>query len=104
MWIHTGKGGFGLGAGEHKTSDENDESLVEHIVRRQIEPQLKAAEMGVPAPLVYTGPQELEGSVRITCAGCGKTAQILGLSPEEVALLEAQAPLCPDCMHLVKGG
>lgn len=81
---------------------DDPEALAEHMVERQIIPQLRGHELGIPSTLVYTGPEQLEGAMTLTCTGCGRTAQIAGLATDEAAALQAKAPLCPNCQHLAQ--
>lgn len=71
----------------------DDEDIVEHMIRRQLEPQVLGRELGIDTPFVYTGPDKLEGYTTVSCSSCGRTAQVR-LPPEQLE----KAMMCPNCM------
>lgn len=76
--------------------NEDDESLVEHMIDRQVMPQLIAEDLRskgvrIDVAMANTSP-DAEG-YEVTCRGCGRTARLAEEPPAGVAVL------CPLCVR-----
>jgi len=79
--------------------------LARHVFERQIVPHLKGNELrqdgvNVENQFVYTGDDELDGYIVVSCGVCGRSAQM----PASSAPTEGQVPVCPDCIDTYVDG
>jgi hypothetical protein len=84
----------GRRAQRRRSTTAADDDLTQHVLEKQVEPQLaaqRARALGIPVDIGFVNTAEDATGWTVTCEGCGRTAK-LAFDPG------TKVGLCPACV------